>query len=72
MSADIVIVEPGDIATLGDDIRAHLEHFSAAERMAVALYLLALSKIEITPVEMPRADQLAEDAIAIGLWERPA
>jgi hypothetical protein len=72
MSADSIPVEPGDIAMLGDDIRAHLADFSAAERMAVALYLLSLSKIEIAPVEMPRADMLAERAIAIGVMEHAA
>jgi hypothetical protein len=72
VSARQVIVQPCEIAMLGDDIRAHLVHFSAAERMAVALYQLALAKIEIAPTEMPRADMLAERAIAFGLAERAA
>jgi hypothetical protein len=67
VSVNSIIVQPSDIAMLGDDIRAHLRHFSAAERMAVALYLLSQAVVEIAPEDHPDALALAAQAMAVGL-----
>jgi hypothetical protein len=67
MSEDSIIVQPSDIAMLGDDILAHLKHFSAAEQVAIALYLLSAGVAKIKPEDNPGALALAARAMAIRL-----
>ena len=60
-----VLLTPSDIAMLGDDVRAHFRHCSAAERLAMALYLLSTAVVEILPEDHPGALQLAAQAMAV-------
>lgn len=67
MSAISVLLTPGDIVMLGDDIKAHFRHCSPAERLALALYLLSGAAVEILPEDHPGALQLAAQAMAVGM-----
>ena len=58
---------PSDIAMLGDDFREHLRHFSPAERLAVAFYLLTRAAADILPADRATALELAANTIAAGL-----
>jgi len=66
MGAESITVEPGDIAMLGDDIIEHLKHFSASERVAIALYVLSDAVAEIRPADKRGATDLANRAIFVG------
>jgi hypothetical protein len=68
--ADGILVGPGDIAALGDDVLDHLEHFTPGEKSAIALYLLSQTSVDVPPADRPAAIALAAEAMKIGAAER--